>query len=174
MSALIHAATMVVAGVYLIARMYPVFFNGLHIGTGNINYVAFIGAFTTVFGASLAFVQFDIKRVLAYSTISQLGYMVMGLGVGAWTGGVFHLFTHAYFKACLFLCAGSVSHAAHHTFDMREMGGLRKHQTHDLLVLHHRHAGPRSRSRPSRGSGRRTRSWPGPRRASTAARTGSC
>ena len=127
-SALIHAATMVVAGVYLIARMYPVFFNGLHIGTGNINYVAFIGAFTTVFGASLAFVQFDIKRVLAYSTISQLGYMVMGLGVGAWTGGVFHLFTHAYFKACLFLCAGSVSHAAHHTFDMREMGGLRKHQ----------------------------------------------
>ncbi len=127
-SALIHAATMVVAGVYLIARMYPVFFNGLHIGTGDINYVAFIGAFTTVFGASMAFVQFDIKRVLAYSTISQLGYMVMGLGVGAWTGGVFHLFTHAYFKACLFLCAGSVSHAAHHTFDMREMGGLRKYQ----------------------------------------------
>ena len=127
-SALIHAATMVVAGVYLIARLYPVFYNGLHIGTGNINYVAFIGAFTTVFGASLAFVQFDIKRVLAYSTISQLGYMVMGLGVGAWTGGVFHLFTHAYFKACLFLCAGSVSHAAHHTFDMREMGGLRKYQ----------------------------------------------
>jgi NADH-quinone oxidoreductase subunit L len=126
-SALIHAATMVVAGVYLIARMYPVFYNGLHIGTGDINYVAFIGAFTTVFGASMAFVQFDIKRVLAYSTISQLGYMVMGLGVGAWTGGVFHLFTHAYFKACLFLCAGSVSHAAHHTFDMREMGGLRKH-----------------------------------------------
>ncbi len=126
-SALIHAATMVVAGVYLIARLYPVFYNGLHIGTGDINYVAFIGAFTTVFGASMAFVQFDIKRVLAYSTISQLGYMVMGLGVGAWTGGVFHLFTHAYFKACLFLCAGSVSHAAHHTFDMREMGGLRKH-----------------------------------------------
>ena len=126
-SALIHAATMVVAGVYLIARMYPVFYNGLHIGGGDINYVAFIGAFTTVFGASLAFVQYDIKRVLAYSTISQLGYMVMGLGVGAWTGGVFHLFTHAFFKACLFLCAGSVSHAAHHTFDMREMGGLRKH-----------------------------------------------
>jgi NADH-quinone oxidoreductase subunit L len=126
-SALIHAATMVVAGVYLIARMYPVFYVGLHIGGGNINYVAFIGAFTTVFGASMAFVQYDIKRVLAYSTISQLGYMVMGLGVGAWTGGIFHLFTHAYFKACLFLCAGSVSHAAHHTFDMREMGGLRKY-----------------------------------------------
>jgi NADH-quinone oxidoreductase subunit L len=126
-SALIHAATMVVAGVYLIARMYPVFYQGLHIGGGSINYVAFIGGFTTVFGASLAFVQYDIKRVLAYSTISQLGYMVMGLGVGAWTGGVFHLFTHAFFKACLFLCAGSVSHAAHHTFDMREMGGLRKY-----------------------------------------------
>jgi NADH-quinone oxidoreductase subunit L len=126
-SALIHAATMVVAGVYLIARLYPVFYTGLHIGTGSFNYVALIGAFTTVFGASLAFVQYDIKRVLAYSTISQLGYMVMGLGVGAWTGGVFHLFTHAYFKACLFLCAGSVSHAAHHTFDMREMGGLRKY-----------------------------------------------
>ena len=88
----------------------------------------------------MAFVQFDIKRVLAYSTISQLGYMVMGLGVGAWTGGVFHLFTHAYFKACLFLCAGSVSHAAHHTFDMREMGGLRKHMRTTFCLLHHRHA----------------------------------
>ena len=141
-SALIHAATMVVAGVYLIARLYPVFYNGLHIGTGSINYVAFIGAFTTVFGASLAFVQFDIKRVLAYSTISQLGYMVMGLGVGAWTGGVFHLFTHAYFKACLFLCAGSVSHAAHHTFDMREMGGLRKYQRKTFWCFTHGHAGP--------------------------------
>ena len=78
-------------------------------------------------GASLAFAQNDIKKVLAYSTISQLGYMVMALGVGAWTAAVFHLFTHAMFKACLFLGAGSVSHAAHHTFDMREMGGLKKH-----------------------------------------------
>ena len=126
-SALIHAATMVVAGVYLIARLYPVFFEGLSIGTSSINYVAFIGGFTTIIGGGLAFVQKDIKKVLAYSTISQLGYMVMALGVGAWTAGVFHMFTHAFFKACLFLGAGSVSHAAHHTFDMTRMGGLKKY-----------------------------------------------
>jgi NADH-quinone oxidoreductase subunit L len=125
-SALIHAATMVVAGVYLIARLYPVFFEGLNIATGQINYVAFIGGFTVVMAACLAFVQTDLKKVLAYSTVSQLGYMVMALGVGAWTAGVFHLFTHAFFKAGLFLGAGSVSHACHHSFDMREMGGLRK------------------------------------------------
>ena len=126
-SALIHAATMVVAGVYLIARMYSVFFEGLNIGTNHINYVALIGGVTVLIGAGLAFVQQDIKKVLAYSTISQLGYMVMALGVGAWTAGVFHLFTHAFFKAGLFLGAGSVSHAAHHTFDMRKMGGLKKY-----------------------------------------------
>ena len=126
-SALIHAATMVVAGVYLIARLYSVFYEGLNIGDNWINYVAVIGGVTIVGGALLAFVQTDIKKVLAYSTISQLGYMVMALGVGAWTGAVFHLFTHAFFKACLFLGAGSVSHAAHHTFDMRKMGGLRKY-----------------------------------------------
>lgn len=125
-SALIHAATMVVAGVYLIARLYGVFFAGLGIGSSSLHYVAFIGGFTTIIGGLLAFVQTDLKKVLAYSTISQLGYMVMALGVGAWTAGVFHLFTHAFFKACLFLGAGSVSHACHHTFDMREMGGLRK------------------------------------------------
>ena len=126
-SALIHAATMVVAGVYLIARLYSVFYEGLHIGDNYINYVAVIGGITIVGGALLAFVQTDIKKVLAYSTISQLGYMVMALGVGAWTGAIFHLFTHAFFKACLFLGAGSVSHAAHHTFDMRKMGGLKKY-----------------------------------------------
>jgi NADH-quinone oxidoreductase subunit L len=126
-SALIHAATMVVAGVYLIARLYAVFFEGLNIGDNWINYVALIGGVTLLAGAALAFVQNDIKKVLAYSTISQLGYMVMALGVGAWTAGVFHLFTHAFFKAGLFLAAGSVSHAAHHTFDMREMGGLKKY-----------------------------------------------
>lgn len=125
-SALIHAATMVVAGVYLVARLYGVFFAGLAIGSSTFHYVAFIGGFTTIIGGLLAFVQTDLKKVLAYSTISQLGYMVMALGVGAWTAGVFHLFTHAFFKACLFLGAGSVSHACHHTFDMREMGGLRK------------------------------------------------
>ena len=126
-SALIHAATMVVAGVYLVARLYSVFYEGLNIGDNWINYIAVIGAITIVGGAALAFVQTDIKKVLAYSTISQLGYMVMALGVGAWTGAIFHLFTHAFFKACLFLGAGSVSHAAHHTFDMRKMGGLRKY-----------------------------------------------
>ena len=121
-SALIHAATMVVAGVYLIARLFPAFWTGLAIGSSSLHYVALIGGLTTIIGGALAFVQYDIKKVLAYSTISQLGYMVMALGVGAWTAGVFHLFTHAIFKACLFLGAGSVSHAAHHTFDMRKMG----------------------------------------------------
>ncbi|HEV2309886.1 MAG TPA: NADH-quinone oxidoreductase subunit L, partial [Acidimicrobiia bacterium] len=125
-SALIHAATMVVAGVYLGARVYPVFFNGFSISAGGVNFMALIGGTTILIGALLAFVQTDIKKVLAYSTISQLGYMVMALGVGAWSAAVFHLFTHAFFKALLFLGAGSVSHAAGHTFDMREMGGLRK------------------------------------------------
>ncbi len=129
-SALIHAATMVVAGVYLIARLYGVFFEGFSIAGSSLNLVAVIGGITTLVGASLAFVQRDIKRVLAYSTISQLGYMVMALGVGAWTAAVFHLFTHAFFKACLFLGSGSVSHAVH-SFDMKsDMGGLRKFMPH--------------------------------------------
>jgi NADH-quinone oxidoreductase subunit L len=127
-SALIHAATMVVAGVYMIGRLYPVFWEGLSISGSNLNLMAFIGGLTTVGGGALAFVQRDIKKVLAYSTVSQLGYMVLALGVGAWTAGMFHLFTHAFFKACLFLGAGSVSHACHHSFDMKaDMGGLRKH-----------------------------------------------
>jgi NADH-quinone oxidoreductase subunit L len=129
-SALIHAATMVVAGVFMIARMYGVFFEGFQIGGSSINLMAFIGGLTTIVGACMAFVQRDIKKVLAYSTISQLGYMVMALGVGAWTAAVFHLFTHAFFKACLFLGAGSVAHAVH-SFDMKsDMGGLRKHMPH--------------------------------------------
>ncbi|MGZ4756564.1 MAG: NADH-quinone oxidoreductase subunit L [Acidimicrobiia bacterium] len=128
-SALIHAATMVVAGVYLGARLYSVFWEGFSISAGGINAMALIGGITILIGAALAFVQDDIKKVLAYSTISQLGYMVMGLGVGAWTGAVFHLFTHAFFKALLFLGAGSVSHSgSHHSFDMKkDMGGLRKY-----------------------------------------------
>jgi NADH-quinone oxidoreductase subunit L len=125
-SALIHAATMVVAGVYLLARLYGVFWEGFSIANGGVNFVAVIGAITIVIAAALAFVQDDIKKVLAYSTVSQLGYMVMALGVGAWTGAVFHLFTHAMFKGLLFLGAGSVSHAVH-SFDMKkDMGGLRK------------------------------------------------
>jgi len=127
-SALIHAATMVVAGVFLAARMYPVFFEGFSIGDGGMNFMAIIGGITIIIGGLLAFVQRDIKKVLAYSTVSQIGYMVMALGVGAWTAAVFHLFTHAFFKALLFLGAGSVSHSgSHHSFDMKnDMGGLRK------------------------------------------------
>ena len=126
-SALIHAATMVVAGVYLVARLYGVFWEGFDIGAGGVNPIALIGGITVVIAAVLAFVQRDIKKVLAYSTVSQLGYMVMALGVGAWTAAIFHLFTHAFFKALLFLGAGSVSHAVH-SFDMKsDMGGLRKH-----------------------------------------------
>jgi NADH-quinone oxidoreductase subunit L len=125
-SALLHSSTMVVAGVYLVARLYPVFFEGFKIGQTNINLIAVIGGITIIIAAVLAFVQVDIKRVLAYSTVSQLGYMMMGLGVGAWLPAVFHIFTHAFFKACLFLGAGSVSHSAsHHSFDMKkDMGGL--------------------------------------------------
>jgi NADH-quinone oxidoreductase subunit L len=125
-SALIHAATMVVAGVFLIARNYGVFWEAFSIEAGGYNLVAIIGGTTVIIAALLAFVQRDIKKVLAYSTVSQLGYMVMGLGVGAWTAAIFHLFTHAFFKANLFLGAGSVGHAVH-SFDMKdEMGGLKK------------------------------------------------
>ena len=129
-SSLLHSSTMVVAGVFLVARLYPVFYNGLSIAQdGNTaNFIAIIGGITIVIAAGLAFVQNDIKKVLAYSTVSQLGYMMMGLGVGAWTPAVFHIFTHAFFKCCLFLCAGSVSHSgSHHSFDMKkDMGGLAK------------------------------------------------
>ena len=125
-SSLLHSSTMVVAGVFLVARLYPVFWQGLEILGSNVNLIAVIGAITIIIAAGLAFVQDDIKRVLAYSTVSQLGYMMMGLGVGAWTPAVFHIFTHAFFKCCLFLAAGSVSHSgSHHSFDMRkDMGGL--------------------------------------------------
>ena len=126
-SALIHAATMVVAGIYMVARLYPVFFHGLSISGGSFNVLALVGSVTALFGALLGFVQSDIKKTLAYSTVSQLGFMVAALGVGAWTAALFHLFTHALFKACLFLGAGSLSHACHHSFNMvDDMGGLRK------------------------------------------------
>lgn len=120
-SALIHAATMVAAGVYLVARMYPVFL----VDTVALDVVAVVGAFTAIFAATMGIVMNDIKRVLAYSTISQLGYMMMGLGVGGYTAGMFHLMTHAYFKANLFLGSGSVIHGTG-TQDIRRMGGLRK------------------------------------------------
>jgi NADH-quinone oxidoreductase subunit L len=134
-SALIHAATMVVAGIYMVGRMYGVFFEGFDIGTSSVNPLAVVGGITVVGGAGLAFVQNDIKKVLAYSTVSQLGYMAMALGVGAWTAAFFHLFTHAFFKACLFLGSGSVSHAVH-SFDMKkDMGGLRKEMPHTFRTF---------------------------------------
>jgi NADH-quinone oxidoreductase subunit L len=120
-SALIHAATMAAAGVFLVARTYPLFEHS----AVALQTVATIGGFTAIFAASIGLVQNDIKRVLAYSTISQLGYMMLGLATGGVAVGIFHLFNHAFFKALLFLGAGSVNHATK-TFDMREMGGLRK------------------------------------------------
>ncbi|MGE5264126.1 MAG: NADH-quinone oxidoreductase subunit L [Acidobacteriota bacterium] len=121
-SALIHAATMVAAGVYLIARTYPIF-TAME-GSAAMQMVAIVGGFTAIFASTIGLAQDDIKRVLAYSTVSQLGYMVAGLGIGAFAAGTFHLITHAFFKALLFLTAGSVIHAVH-TNDMLKMGGLR-------------------------------------------------
>lgn len=118
-SALIHAATMVAAGVYLVARTYGLFL----INHFSLDCVAYIGALTSLMAASIAAVNNDIKRVLAYSTISQLGLMMLGLGVGGFSAGAFHLMTHAFFKALLFLCAGSIIHSAH-TQDIRRLGGL--------------------------------------------------
>jgi len=120
-SALIHAATMVAAGVYLVARLFPVF----DASEGAMNTVAAIGGVTAILAATMGVVMTDIKRVLAYSTISQLGYMMLALGVGGYVAAIFHLFNHAFFKALLFLGSGSVNHATH-TFDMRLMGGLRR------------------------------------------------
>jgi NADH-quinone oxidoreductase subunit L len=122
-SALIHAATMVTAGVFMVARMSPVF----EYAPAALTVVTVIGAITAFFAATIGLVQNDIKRVIAYSTCSQLGYMFVGLGVGAYSAGVFHLFTHAFFKALLFLGAGSVIHAMHHEQDMRNMGALRRY-----------------------------------------------
>ncbi|REK66530.1 MAG: NADH-quinone oxidoreductase subunit L [Cohnella sp.] len=118
-SALIHAATMVAAGVFLVARTYDIF----EASAVALDTVAYIGAFTALLAATAALKQNDIKRVLAYSTVSQLGYMMLALGSGSWTAAVFHLFTHAFFKALLFLGAGNVIHALH-TQDLRQMGGL--------------------------------------------------
>lgn len=119
-SALIHAATMVAAGVYLVARAYPLFDSAVALST-----VAWVGGVTAIFAATIALVQNDIKRVLAYSTVSQLGFMMLSLGVGGYTAAIFHLVTHAVFKALLFLASGSVIHGVG-TQDMKQMGGLRK------------------------------------------------
>ncbi|HKY01301.1 MAG TPA: NADH-quinone oxidoreductase subunit L [Burkholderiales bacterium] len=122
-SALIHAATMVTAGIFMVARMSPLF----ELSTAALSFVMVVGAITMFFMALIAIVQYDIKRVVAYSTLSQLGYMTVALGASAYGAAVFHLFTHAFFKAVLFLGAGSVIIAMHHEQDMRRMGGLRKY-----------------------------------------------
>ena len=119
-SALIHAATMVTAGVFMVARLSPLFEQA----PVALQVVTLVGAVTAFFAATIGLVQNDIKRVVAYSTCSQLGYMFVACGVGAYSAGIFHLFTHAFFKALLFLGAGSVIHAMHHEQDMRKMGGL--------------------------------------------------
>jgi NADH-quinone oxidoreductase subunit L len=132
-SALIHAATMVAAGVFLVARVYPLMAagaapaeHGVPITTA-LTVVTWVGAITAIFAASIAVAQNDIKRILAYSTVSQLGYMMMGLGVGGVAVGMFHLITHAFFKALLFLGSGSVIHGCHEEQDVRKMGGLKKY-----------------------------------------------
>jgi NADH-quinone oxidoreductase subunit L len=119
-SALIHAATMVAAGVYLITRTFPM------MTAGALTFIAYIGLITAFLSATIAITQNDIKKVLAYSTVSQLGFMILALGVGAYTAGFFHLVTHAAFKACLFLGAGSVIYGMHHEQDIRNLGGLKK------------------------------------------------
>ncbi len=134
-SALIHAATMVAAGVFLVARVYPLmsanggevsnWSPGIHVSALTV--VAWVGAITAVFAACIAVAQTDIKRILAYSTVSQLGFMMLGLGVGGIAVGMFHLITHAFFKALLFLGAGSVIHGCHEEQDIRRMGGLKKY-----------------------------------------------
>ena len=121
-SALIHAATMVTAGVFMVARMSPLF----EFAEFTNSFIIFIGATTAIFAASIALTQNDIKRVIAYSTCSQLGYMFFAAGLGAYNSAIFHLVTHGFFKALLFLSAGSVIHAMHHEQDMRKMGGLFK------------------------------------------------
>lgn len=132
-SALIHAATMVTAGVFMVARCNPLF-NLSHVA---MNTVAITGGVTAIFAASIGLVQNDIKRVIAYSTVSQLGYMFLALGVGAYSAGIFHLYTHAYFKALLFLGSGSVIHALHDEQNMQKMGGLKKFMpiTYGVFIL---------------------------------------
>jgi NADH-quinone oxidoreductase subunit L len=130
-SALIHAATMVTAGVFMVARLSPLF----ELAPNAQTFVTFIGATTAIFAATVGLVQNDIKRVVAYSTCSQLGYMFVAMGVGAYSVGMFHLFTHAFFKALLFLGSGSVIHAMHHEQDMRHMGGLKDRIPYTYMVM---------------------------------------
>ena len=182
-SALIHAATMVTAGVYLVARTNVLF----ALAPLSSTVVAGVGALTALFAATIGLRQYDIKKVLAYSTVSQLGYMFLGVGTGAYAAGVFHLVTHAFFKALLFLGAGSVIHAMHHAYhathshedaqDMRNMGGLRRAMPWTFVLMLHRHARHRRHPAASPASSRRTRSSPRPspaaRRSRRSASSGS-
>ena len=130
-SALIHAATMVTAGVFMVARLSPLF----ELAPNAQTFVTLIGATTAFFAATIGLVQNDIKRIVAYSTCSQLGYMFVAMGVGAYSVGMFHLFTHAFFKALLFLGSGSVIHAMHHEQDIRNMGGLKDRIPYTYIVM---------------------------------------
>ena len=166
-SALIHAATMVTAGVYMVARSNALF----QLASGTSALVAIIGCLTAVLAATIAIAQTDIKKVLAYSTVSQLGYMFLACGVGAYSAAIFHVFTHAFFKALLFLGSGSVIHAMGGEQDMRRMGGLKKYLPvtyRTFLVGTIAIAG----IPPLAGFFSRTRSWP--RRSAPAAPTGCC
>src|SRR4051794_30700273 len=130
-SALIHAATMVTAGVFMVARLSPLF----ELAPNAQAFVMFIGATTAFFAATIGLVQNDIKRIVAYSTCSQLGYMFVAMGAGAYSVGMFHLFTHAFFKALLFLGSGSVIYAMHHEQDIRNMGGLKDKIPYTYIVM---------------------------------------
>ena len=134
-SALIHAATMVAAGVFLVARVYPLFSLGAIDGvTPSLTVVVWIGVITALMAALIAVAQADIKRILAYSTVSQLGLMMVSLGVGGVAAGIMHLIAHGFFKALLFLGAGSVIHGCHHEQDIRKMGGLRRPHASTFLT----------------------------------------
>ena len=135
-SALIHAATMVTAGVYLIARAHPIYDHAPIAATT----VAVIGCATAFFAATIGTVQYDIKRVLAYSTMSQIGYMVLAVGVGAYAAGTFHFITHAFFKALLFMAAGIIIHNLGGEQDIRKMGGLARRMPLAFLDVPRRHA----------------------------------
>ena len=154
-SALIHAATMVTAGVYLVARSSVIFASA----PTALLVVGAIGTFTAIFAAIIGICQKDIKKVLAYSTVSQLGYMFMALGVGAWAVAIFHLMTHAFFKALLFLGAGSVIHSMGGEQDMDKMGGLRQDASPPPTGPWWPAPWRSPASSPSPASGRRTTSW---------------
>ena len=141
-SALIHAATMVTAGVYMTARLHFLF----ALAPSTLALIAWIGAATAFFAATIALTQNDIKKVLAYSTVSQLGYMFLAVGMGAFGAAIFHVFTHAFFKACLFLGSGSVIHALDGEQDMRKMGGLKAHMPTTYWTYVDRDVGDRRRA----------------------------